>query len=99
LDLGNIEIEKMLREGGSSKEQNHVIFDTTSRAEGVESSDDTFLDAKANVCISLGKKMHVAEDDMARVTFSGRGRKDYSLSPHSSEDCKLVHTVLVSATR
>lgn len=61
VELGRIELEKILGEEESKKLQKYVIFDPIPRVEGVEASDDPLLDVRAAVYLISGKGRRAAD--------------------------------------
>ncbi|EMD00803.1 hypothetical protein BAUCODRAFT_183973 [Baudoinia panamericana UAMH 10762] len=69
VELGTIQLDKLMPETESLKQQKHIIFDPIPRVEGVEVSDDPLLDMRAAVYLISGKERRAApEVTMATVT-------------------------------
>jgi catalase len=61
VELGTIELEKILDEDESKKLQKQVIFDPIPRVQGVEASNDPLLDVRAAVYLISGKGRRAAD--------------------------------------
>jgi catalase len=61
VELGRVELERVLSEEESKALQKKVIFDPIPRVQGVEASDDPLLDVRAAVYLISGKGRRAAE--------------------------------------
>lgn len=60
IELGRIELDKLLDEEEGIKEQKRVIFDPIPRIEGVEASDDPLLEMRAAIYLISGRERRAA---------------------------------------
>lgn len=60
VELGRIELDKLLDEEEGIKEQKRVIFDPIPRIEGVEASDDPLLEMRAAIYLISGRERRAA---------------------------------------
>lgn len=59
-ELGTVELEKLVEEEESKKEQKYVIFDPIPRVGGIEPSEDPLLEMRAAIYLISGKQRRSA---------------------------------------
>ena len=60
IDLGTVQLNKIMPIDESKKEQKHIIFDPIPRVNGIEPSADPLLDMRAAVYLITGKERRAA---------------------------------------